>query len=120
MQCTLKSLLLESIADANHNTNDPHKYPSQILCLSNSIVFTNRCEESILTNRLPNLLKNLKDDLEMYTIQRIQESNSNERILELKLKDIILDIIHNIEVIENLIRHKVIKITDWYWQKQLR
>ena len=41
-------------------------------------------------------------------------------VLELKLKALIMDIIHNIEVVEFL-QENLVKSTDsWLWQKQLR
>jgi dynein heavy chain 2 len=125
MRRTLKSMLLDSVADSKHNTNNPHKYPSQILCLGNTIVFTDQCEGAIRSGKLSSFLTNLKEDLDVYTNQRMQESNSNNsssdnKVLELKLKDLILDVIHHIEVVEYLIARNVREILDWNWQKQLR
>lgn len=41
-------------------------------------------------------------------------------ILELKLKALILDIIHNIDVVKQLIQAQVYSPEDWAWKKQLR
>lgn len=38
----------------------------------------------------------------------------------LKLKALVLDITHNMEVVEQLIEHNVTALSDWCWQKQLR
>lgn len=51
-------------------------------------------------------------------LQSGQEDNSN--ILELKLKSLLLDTIHHINVIEELIDDNVTKTSDWTWQKQVR
>ena len=40
--------------------------------------------------------------------------------MELKLKALILDEVHNIEVVRLLLEHKVNHVGHWYWQKQLR
>ena len=40
--------------------------------------------------------------------------------MELKLKALILDEVHNIEVVRLLLEHKVNDVGHWYWQKQLR
>lgn len=41
-------------------------------------------------------------------------------ILELKLKALILDVIHNIDVVKQLIQAQVHSAEDWAWKKQLR
>lgn len=41
-------------------------------------------------------------------------------MLELKLKALILDTIHNIDVVTQLVTSKVKSVDDWLWQKQLR
>ncbi|KAF2973673.1 hypothetical protein EK904_004515 [Melospiza melodia maxima] len=41
-------------------------------------------------------------------------------ILELKLKALILDIIHNIDVVKQLNQAEVHSVEDWAWKKQLR
>lgn len=40
--------------------------------------------------------------------------------MELKLKSLILDAVHNIEVVKLLLEHRVSSVGHWYWQKQLR
>lgn len=39
---------------------DPLKYPSQILCMVNQVLFTSRCEEAIKKRQLEQLQKSLK------------------------------------------------------------
>lgn len=41
-------------------------------------------------------------------------------ILELKLKALVLDIIHNIDVVKQLNQAQVHSVEDWAWKKQLR
>ena len=41
-------------------------------------------------------------------------------VLELKLKALILDTIHSIEVVQQLLRAGIKSLDDWTWQKQLR
>lgn len=41
-------------------------------------------------------------------------------VLQLKLKAIILDVIHNIDVINQMSENRVQDLSEWYWQKQLR
>lgn len=39
---------------------DPLKYPSQILCMVNEVLFGSRCEEAIKKHQLEQLKKSLK------------------------------------------------------------
>lgn len=39
---------------------DPLKYPSQILCMVNEVLFSSRCEEAIKKCQLEQLKKSLK------------------------------------------------------------
>nr|XP_022905741.1 cytoplasmic dynein 2 heavy chain 1 [Onthophagus taurus] len=118
MQKTLKKLLTDCL---NENQNlDPTKYPSQILCLADSINFTSKTEAAISNMSLPTLLTNYKSQLDFYTSTEKNESDVESQVLNLKLKASILDTIHHISVIEELINENVTKITDWLWQKQLR
>ena len=88
----------------------------QILCLSESVTFTERCEEALKTSSLTNLILEMKKQLESYTSVDVQGAN----VLELKLKALIMDTIHNIEVVEMLSDLQVAAASDWKWQKQLR
>ena len=62
MKATLKQLLLDCLNDIRRSNSgaDPLKYPSQILCLAESIIFTERCESSIHSEGLESLLTLLK------------------------------------------------------------
>ncbi|GJQ81470.1 btv [Trypoxylus dichotomus] len=125
MQASLRSLLNKCLADGQNL--DPSKYPSQILCLADSITFTNKCEQAINSMTLPPLLATYKTQLSYYSSLELQsdsvasaEQENNSNVLELKLKALLLDTIHHINVIEELIDDNVTKTMDWTWQKQLR
>lgn len=45
---------------------------------------------------------------------------TEENVLNLKLKALILDTIHHIDVIEKLIYHNTVSLNDWHWKKELR
>lgn len=42
------------------------------------------------------------------------------RILELKQKALLVDIVHHVHIVEDLIESQVSSLQDWAWQKQLR
>lgn len=96
----------------------------QMLCLAEMINFTRHCEEAIRSHGLQNFHSSLKAQLESYTSVNI-DSDENEvqtsaHVLELKLKALVLDTIHNIEIVEQLMESSLKDITDWKWLKHLR
>ena len=50
----------------------------------------------------------------------IFRDSSAGKVLELKLKALILDTIHHLSVVESLIEAKVTSVEDWGWKRQLR
>ena len=72
--------------------------------------------------RLPNLKSELEGQLEAYTSVDIgtQSSTGGSNILELKLKALILDTIHFIDLVDQLLQENIRNTNGWTWQKQLR
>lgn len=63
----------------------------------------------------------MESQLESYTSAEIGGGDAPEsHVLELKLKALILDTIHAIDVVQQLIKHGVKSADEWMWQKQLR
>jgi len=97
----------------------------QILCLAEQILFTERCEQAIATHTLSELLIELESQLEVYTSTERLSSSSDEdtdsHVLELKLKSLILDTIHFIDVVHVLIDGTITvsSVGDWLWQKEV-
>ncbi|XP_071483964.1 LOW QUALITY PROTEIN: cytoplasmic dynein 2 heavy chain 1-like [Diadema antillarum] len=128
MKSTLKKLLIDCLKAHKSSSSgagvDPTKYPSQILCLAAQIQFTEQCEAAISENSLHELLIELEQQLEGYTSADIGgaagERNVAIHVLELKLKALILDTIHSIDVVQLLQKNNVTSLGDWLWQKQLR
>ncbi|PSN45380.1 Cytoplasmic dynein 2 heavy chain 1 [Blattella germanica] len=126
MKATLKQLLLDCLNDIRRSNSgaDPLKYPSQILCLAESIIFTERCESSIHSEGLESLLTLLKAQLDAYTKLELEwadsDTDGDSLELELKLKALLLDTIHHMSIVEQLIEGGVSSAQDWHWQRQLR
>lgn len=120
MKRTLQELLVECLNDAKQaNGMDPLKYPSQVLCLAEAILYTERCEEAITRGNLKSYLRDLESQLESYTSVDLGD-DVDSKVLELKLKALILDNIHHIKVTQELIEANTKHTTDWLWQKQVR
>ncbi|CAM1329611.1 Uncharacterised protein at_DN1743, partial [Pycnogonum litorale] len=118
MKDTLKSLLIDCLADNKKNKDlDPSRFPSQILCLTEQILFTERCELAMQNKSLAAYQKDLNEQLNFYTSCN---NDDTDEIIDLKLKALILDIIHHIKIVDDLIEYKVKSTDEWMWQKQLR
>ena len=119
MKNTLKELLKECLQDGRKNDGslDPLKYPSQILNLAEAIQFSEKCEEAIKSNKLKKLSAELKSQLESYTSVELDDDS---KVLQLKLKSLVLDLIHYIEIVDDLDENNVRNADNWLWQKQLR
>ena len=121
MKSTLKHLLVEcvKVGRKNDGSLDPLKYPSQVLCLAESVLFAEKCEAALKSKSLEKLLKLLEGQLDTYTSVDFEEDKES-KVLELKLKALILDTIHHIDIVKKLLNSKVWSVDHWLWQKQLR
>jgi dynein heavy chain 2 len=114
MRATLAAQLANCLKSKTFDWN----FPSQILCLAQSIKFTDDCESAIEEGKkgLSNLLGQLKATLTEFTSHDL----SSEPLMQLKMKSLVLDLVHNIDVVQQLQRKKTTKLTEWQWSKQLR
>ncbi|CAJ0594203.1 unnamed protein product [Cylicocyclus nassatus] len=113
MRATLRKLSSEAIRAENL---DPARYPSQVLCLAEQVKFCRDCEQVLDGARDFNRLKSaLQEQLRAYTNTKVEDV-----VLDLKLKALILDLIHHIDVVDQLTHSKSDSTQCWTWQKQLR
>ena len=66
------------------------------------------------------LRKELEEQLESYTNTEIDSADEEYKVLELKLKALILDAVHFIDVVDQLVDANLRNSNEWMWQKQLR
>uniref|UniRef100_A0AC35UGK5 Cytoplasmic dynein 2 heavy chain 1 n=1 Tax=Rhabditophanes sp. KR3021 TaxID=114890 RepID=A0AC35UGK5_9BILA len=113
MKETIKRLVKQCLVE---EALDPSKYPSQVLCLCEEIRFCKQVEEILSKHGdLTKFHQELIDQLGKFTSAKV-----DDKILTLKLKALILDLIHHISVVEQLMAQKNVDISQWVWQKQLR
>ena len=90
MQSTLTQLLVDCVNEGQGEGGggiiDPRRYPQQILCLAEQVLFTERCEAAIAEGRLAELLIELETQLDSYTNADISVSLLGE-LSELENKD---------------------------------
>ncbi|CUG03846.1 Hypothetical protein, putative [Bodo saltans] len=117
MRDTLKESLRQCLSRQDATKSEVvAAYPSQILQVAEQIFFAQMVEKAIPVNDLNNVLATQKQKLQALT----SVSYNGNVVTELKLKALILDVIHNIEVVELLLEKKTRNAADWWWQKQLR
>jgi dynein heavy chain 2 len=80
------------------------------------IQFSQNCVNAIKQGKLANYKQDLQKQLEGYT----QFDNKGDNLLFSKLKALILDIIHNIQVVDDLMNDQIVQSKqphDWMWFK---
>lgn len=118
MKNTLKNVLLDC---ARENALDTimsilPKYPAQVLCCAAQVEFAGECEKALKNGSLPAYQKRLSERLGKYTSLDL----STEPLLQLKIKSMILELIHMNDVVTLLTDKGTTGIKEWTWQKQLR
>lgn len=118
MKSTLEKLLQECLKDS-----DIIKFPTETICLAEYILFTSRVE-GILKSKgdFIHLRTELNDQLEKLTnfdSFSIKDKTEKE-VMELRVKSLILDVIHFLDVVDNLQKANTKSVEEWSWQKQLR
>lgn len=112
MKKTLESQLKELVsADLDIN-----KYPAQVLMLSEMLNFNSMVQKSIKGNKLISMKEDLVGKLDSFTKFRDQGSFLDK----LKLKSLILDLIHNIEIVDNLMTEKVKDLESWNYLRLIK
>lgn len=97
MRITLDDLLKKSLRAKGL---DIVNFPSQVCCLSEMIDFSDKCSQAIKQGKLANYKGDLLKQLEGYT----SFDNKGDDLLFNKVKALILDLIHNIDVVDQLTR----------------
>lgn len=93
MRATLDDLLKKTLRSQGL---DIVNFPSQVCCLSEMIGFSDNCAQAIKKGKLANYKQDLQKQLEGYT----SFDNKGDNLLFSKVKALILDIIHNIDVVD--------------------
>ncbi|DBA00111.1 TPA: hypothetical protein N0F65_000402 [Lagenidium giganteum] len=101
---------------ANSKAPDYQEFPSQVLCLAEQVRFCQQAEEAIKSGTVADLKQSLLDTMRELTSLDL----STEMLMQLKVKALVLDLVHHIDVCDQLTNANCRSTTDWIWQKQLR
>jgi dynein heavy chain 2, cytosolic len=94
-------------------------YPSQIHCLAEQVWFASAVE-AVLQNGGGKGLADLKAQLQSRLSQYTGLDASKEALTQSKVKALVMDIIHSLDVVDQLIAKDVKDVNSWHWQRQLR
>ena len=108
---TLSWMLVKCLAEKDYEA-----FPSQILSLADQVHFSKRCEAAIVRGALPSLLNDLRDQLQQYTSFDVE----GMRVMQLKIQSLVLDLIHSIDIVEQLQKENCSDVGQWAWQRKLR
>ncbi|CAM9408681.1 unnamed protein product, partial [Ectocarpus fasciculatus] len=112
MKGTLTSLLQECL----RGQIDYERFPSQLLCLAEQIKFCDHAEVAVSQGDVSGLMHPLRQLLEQYTAYDL----SSRPLMQLKIKALVLDLVHSMDVVDQLQKNAAESADDWIWQKQLR
>lgn len=113
MRRTLRDQAAQAVSDPQPSLE---KYPSQILCLAEEVKFTDSVEKVLgASSDLSSFKNQLLEKLKAYTNMKVED-----KVSDLKLKSLILDLIHHIDVVDQLVSNKANSTSCWTWQRQLR
>lgn len=113
MQSTLQQLLLQCLKEKSLELG---KYPSQILCLAEQIRFNQFASQALSGGKLMPYRQELTNRLNDLT----GLTRSATPLMQFKLKSLILDLIHSIDILDQLLSSNANKLSEWQWLKQLR
>ena len=106
MQRTLQGALKQCLAKKDYRAS-----PGQVLGISDLIIFTKKAEHAVSANGLAALLQELQNQLAEYT----SFDSSEHKVLRLKIQGLIIDLIHNRDVVEYLMAQRCSNPADWAW-----
>ena len=108
---TLSAMLVKCLSEKDYET-----FPSQILSLADQVHFSKKAEVAITRGALPALHDELRQQLQEYTSFDVE----GMRVMQLKVQSLVLDLIHSIDIVEQLQAEFCGSVGQWAWQRQLR
>ncbi|XP_041973347.1 cytoplasmic dynein 2 heavy chain 1 isoform X2 [Aricia agestis] len=115
IRSSLKNLTLKCLKTSSVLEQDPFSLPTQIICLTQNIRFTQQVEKAINSKELHELKSNLEKESVYYAEAEVEDEGEKYR-----RQALILQCDFHILAVQSLIEGNVVATSDWLWQKQLR
>ena len=119
---TIKQTLVEQISECYKKVDKLAediilKYPIQVLSTSRALLFTKQVEKGISSMSLSKLTKSLNEEIGIYVTLKNHTVNN---LLRIKLRSLLMDMVHYASIVADLDRENVTTQNDWHWQKQIK
>lgn len=123
VQDTLRDQIYECYSSTNGASDNLtekilQSHASQVLATARALHFTRQAEQAIGGMSLGKLQQQLKD--EIAHLAAMKQRSPNGTLVSLKLRALLLDLVHYSGVVEQLQQHNVVHTSDWHWLCQLR
>ena len=123
---TLRALLAECIVRKQDGPSvtpswsaDVAAFPSQIHCLVEEVHFTANVESALREGGGASL-RTLRTTLARQIAQYIAADACGSHLRTVQLKALLMDVIHHLSIVDDLVSRNVRDCASWHWQKQLR
>ena len=120
----MKETLAKTLVEVVRAPEPGFDFPSQLLCIAEQVKFTSKCERAIRDGKLPALRADLAAMLEQYSSFMTQFAVGDDGgagvLQSLKVKALVLDLVHSMDVVDQLLAADCGDAAQWIWQKQLR
>ncbi len=114
-----KNTLKRNLLKYMNGCNTPTEIPCQIRCLGERIRFTNKVEE--ILNSHDKTLQHFREEiLKLIENQVTKGVNKLSNLQHRNKRALILQTIHQRDIIDSLIQSSCANISSWLWQSQLR
>lgn len=117
IKTTLIDLIVKCCQTDKFTVDVIKSYPEQVICLARSIQFTKQTEKAISAMNLQVHLKSIKNEIVYYTT-KIPTTVDN--LTKIKVRSILLDLVHQATIVQQLIDENVTNILDWGWIQQMK
>ena len=111
----MSATLTYLVSDCLQSGSKLERFPSQVLQVAENIKFANNAEKGISDGGLRAIKDQLQQLLKQYT-----SIKNPSHLTSVKVKALILDLVHNMDVLDQLHSGDVQSTQDWAWFKQLR
>lgn len=115
---TLKDLIRSCAQNDFLDEQHIKMFPIQVLCTAKAISFTRLTEKSINSMNLSSHLNTIKDEIDRYSSSKFQKVDNS--LLQLKIRALLLDLVHHLSIVESLVAKNVTSDQDWLWLQQLK
>ncbi|CAD7084661.1 unnamed protein product [Hermetia illucens] len=117
IQETLKNEIINCSQIGELNNEALNKYPMQVICVARGIQFTKQTERAISSMSLSSALKSIRDEISKFASMKNQTQNS---LLQIKLRGLLLDLVHYATILEHLVEANVTNASDWNWLQEIK